>query len=190
MADHVTKWGNCRCEQVVEQWAASAGIDRVIPHKPGEYVDCAYHVNKVTFVNGMGEPIVERFTMDSDDYEEERESIVGYAKESIPPGGVGEIQLSGGDAYAFNLEPNAVYALNMRLIPYRGCCETLPGLRHRPGCPSAYFVAGQRVVRPQLNFADDPFGHFSDDQFGRAPMQMLEDRVSSDRTFENETRLH
>lgn len=71
---------------------------------------------------------------------------------------------------------------SMRLIPYRTCCHSLMGLdAHEPHCAAKYFADGQRVVRR---------GWHNDHPFGNPPLRIKPDTVSSDRTFENETRLH
>jgi hypothetical protein len=72
-----------------------------------------------------------------------------------------------------------VYAQHLRLVPYRGCCHTLEDTTHLRECPSQYFVRGQVVVTGAVDF-----------MLGSARMVMREDTVSSDRTFENETRLN
>jgi hypothetical protein len=74
-----------------------------------------------------------------------------------------------------------MYAVNMRLIPYRSCCDSLFGLdAHLSSCMSRFFADGQRVVKPSIAGLAYPWE--------RAPLRVCEDTGSSDRTFENETR--
>ena len=67
----------------------------------------------------------------------------------------------------------------LALIPHRWCCGGLPTDRHLNRCPTNFFAEGQTVIKPDLNVMDP---------WGRARLRIAEDRVSSDRTFENETR--
>jgi hypothetical protein len=101
---------------------------------------------------------------------------LGRATEDIDAGGEGQVVL--GLDYGYS-NVQTVYARNMRLVPYRGCCGTLEDSTHLPECPSHYFVTGQVVVAGAVDF-----------MLGSARMVMREDTVSSDRTFENETRLN
>lgn len=78
-----------------------------------------------------------------------------------------------------------VFARHLKFIPYRSCCETLPGFAHSSHCGAHYFAEGQTVIKgegwirgPQNILMVEP------------RYRLKEDTVSSDRTFENETRPH
>lgn len=79
-----------------------------------------------------------------------------------------------------------VVVKDMRLIPYRKCCATLPGSVHWSHCATNYFAEGQTVLKPDIRWELGP-GRVWPFSTG---LRIKEDAVSSDRTFENETRLH
>lgn len=76
-------------------------------------------------------------------------------------------------------EAQVVEVCNMRLVPYRQCCNTVPGSPHWQGCGTYFFVEGQTIIKPEFNPMDP---------WGPARLRIREDTVASDRTFENETR--
>jgi len=81
---------------------------------------------------------------------------------------------------AVNGPTGIVSAINMRLTPYRWCCESLVGYKHWAHCKFfQYFGDGQAVTQ-----MDKPFPNFG-------KRYRIEEPVSvGDRTFENETKLN
>lgn len=113
--------------------------------------------------------------------------LVGCAMENIGAGEEGRILLGGPEGVrrrhpeAF-MEAGIDFGYDARalaLMPHRWCCGGLPTDRHLDGCPTNFFAEGQTVIKPDVNLTDP---------WGRARLRIAEDRVSSDRTFENETR--
>lgn len=71
------------------------------------------------------------------------------------------------------------------MVPvFRACCTTVIGYPHASYCGVHYFAEGQTVTKREGGFSVGP-GRVC---WGPAQLRIKEDTVSSDRTFENETR--
>lgn len=77
-----------------------------------------------------------------------------------------------------------VFARHVNLMPYRSCCKTLPGLAHTSHCGAHYFADGQTVIKGEGPWVRGPKNILMVEPRYR----IKEDALSSDRTFENETR--
>lgn len=160
--------GNCRCRQV---FYANSNGQETLPHKPGQYEECTYHVRF------DGPPAAHVLP-------ENAVSFTQNSSQSTEPDRVtfrdeGRILLGGPEGVR-RRHPDA-FAAGIDFGYYRTCCGTTPGSPHWKGCGTYFFADGQTVIKPDF---------YTTELWGPARLRIREDTVASDRTFENETRLH
>lgn len=121
--------------------------------------------------------------------EGEMDTVRLIESDRIPPGPivVGEFTHSGTEIVRALAGVDFGYdARALALIPHRWCCGGLPTDAHLSGCPTNFFAEGQTVIKPDMEWSLGPGSIWP----ASTRLRIREDKASSDRTFENETRLH